>query len=44
MSQHNGNKGDSAKQSKQAANKKSSKDPAQPGFDKKLDGPNRPSI
>jgi hypothetical protein len=45
MTQHNEEKGRSAEQAKQAANNAAadSKSPESAGFDKKLDGPNRPS-
>lgn len=46
MTQHNEEKGRSAEQAKQAKNNTAaeSKSPESAGFDKKLDGPNRPSI
>lgn len=45
MTQNNEEKGRSAEQAKQAANnsRANSKSPESAGFDKKLDGPNRPS-
>lgn len=45
MTQHNDEKGSSAEQVQQAAKNSAdnSKPPESAGFDKKLDGPNRPS-
>ncbi|WP_202915285.1 hypothetical protein [Paenibacillus paridis] len=47
MTEHNEQKDRSAEQTQQAAKNtagKNSKSPESEGFDKKLDGPNRPSI
>ncbi|MCA0756111.1 hypothetical protein KP806_13730 [Paenibacillus sp. N4] len=46
MTQHQDDKNRSAEQAQQAAKNAADKgkSPEDPGFDKKLDGPNRPSI
>ncbi|MFX3632256.1 MAG: hypothetical protein ACE3L7_09275 [Candidatus Pristimantibacillus sp.] len=43
MVKHNADKGSSLEQKQQSGNKKAGAAPEESGFDKKLDGPNRPS-